>query len=134
MFLFSHLFIKKIRLGGFFLFNDSWRKTITTGIRTAIPSVFAHIGICFTRTATIRIRIRTTITCNGRRIFCGGFWFWFLFFFKWILNISFFVIFKAKNLLIVFFGTLWSILLELVFLILNNSFLLCVIGCFVCSK
>ena len=48
------------------------RETIAPRIRTAVKSLVAHVGICFTRTASICIGIRTTITCDNRGVLLHG--------------------------------------------------------------
>ena len=64
---------KKPPCGGLVVFiicalKHNRRETITTRIRTAIKPLVTHVGVCFTRTASICIRIRTTITCDNRCI------------------------------------------------------------------
>lgn len=47
------------------------REAIATGLWAAVESLFAHIGIYFTRTATIFVGQRTTVT--GYNLFGNGF-------------------------------------------------------------
>ena len=107
------------------------RETIATRLRTAIKSLFAHIGIDFAGTATICIRCQAIFT--GYNIFCLGFsrrlWFRLV----WILDRTISIVFKPQNLFIICFCVLAfigdAVFIGWVLLVLINRSLTRVVDC-----